>query len=111
MTEKTHFISSAVIAPREVPEVQSLMKLCNEFHIPVWTFSAGRNVGYGGSAPRVRGSVTFDLGKNMNKIIEVNVDGAYAIVEPGVTFRYVPPLQNRNISSFNRLRVIYTNIL
>jgi hypothetical protein len=26
------------------------------------------------------------MGKNMNKVLEVNVDGAYCILEPGVTF-------------------------
>jgi hypothetical protein len=83
---KQHFISSAVIAPRDVPEVQAIMRLCNEFEIPVWPFSIGRNVGYGGAAPRVPGSIGLDMGRNMRKIIDVNVDGAYAIVEPGVTF-------------------------
>ena len=83
---KQHFISSAVVAPRDVPEVQAIMRLCNEFEIPVWPFSIGRNMGYGGAAPRVPGSVGLDMGRNMRKIIDVNVEGAYAIVEPGVTF-------------------------
>jgi FAD/FMN-containing dehydrogenase len=26
------------------------------------------------------------MGKNLNKVLEVNVDGAYCILEPGVTF-------------------------
>ena len=83
---KQHFVSSAVAVPRDVPEVQEIMRLCNEFEIPVWPFSIGRNVGYGGAAPRVPGSLGIDMGRNMRKIIDVNVDGAYAIVEPGVTF-------------------------
>jgi hypothetical protein len=32
------------------------------------------------------------MGRNMRKIIDVNIEGAYAIVEPGVTFVYVAPL-------------------
>lgn len=40
---------------------------------------------YGGSAPVVRGTVVLDLHR-MNKIIEVNEEYAYAIVEPGVSF-------------------------
>jgi FAD/FMN-containing dehydrogenase len=83
---KEYFVSSAVIAPRAVPDVQAIIRLCNEYEIPVWPFSIGRNVGYGGSAPRVPGSVNLDMGRHMNKVIEVNTDGAYAIVEPGVTF-------------------------
>jgi FAD/FMN-containing dehydrogenase len=83
---KDYFVSSAVIAPRNVPEAQAIVRLCNEFGIPLWPFSVGRNVGYGGAAPRVRGSIGLDLGKNMNKILKVDVDGAYALVEPGVTY-------------------------
>lgn len=84
--EKQYFVSSAVVAPRNVPDVQAIMLLCNEYEIPVWPFSIGRNVGYGGAAPRVPGSIGLDMGRHMNKILEVNADGAYALVEPGVTF-------------------------
>lgn len=34
----------------------------------------------------MRGSVVIDLGKHLNRVLEVNVDAAYAVVEPGVTF-------------------------
>ncbi|PIA92607.1 Vanillyl-alcohol oxidase [Cercospora beticola] len=86
IAEKEYFVSSAVVAPRNVADVQAIMKLCNEFVIPVWPFSIGRNVGYGGSAPRVPGSIGLDMGRNMRKVLEVNEDGAFAVVEPGVTF-------------------------
>jgi hypothetical protein len=84
--EKEYFVSSAVVAPRDVPDVQAVMRLCNEFEIPVWPFSIGRNVGYGGAGPRVPGSLGMDMGRHMNKILDVDVDGAYALVEPGVTY-------------------------
>ena len=84
--DKDYFVVSAVIAPRKVTEVQSVVRLCNDFEIPLWTFSIGRNLGYGGAAPRVAGSIGLDLGRHMNNIIEVNEEGAYALVEPGVTF-------------------------
>lgn len=84
--DNDYFVCSAVVAPSSVPEVQALMKLANEFEIPVWPFSIGRNLGYGGAAPRVRGSVGIDMGRNMNKILKVDVEGAYALVEPGVTY-------------------------
>lgn len=85
--DRDTFVASSVISPRNVPEVQDIVRLCNEFSIPMWPYSIGRNTGYGGSAPRVSGSVGVDLGKHMNKVLEVNVDGAYALVEPGVTFQ------------------------
>ncbi|KAM0227206.1 hypothetical protein ACHAPO_011743 [Fusarium lateritium] len=83
---KEHFISSAVVTPRDVSEVQAIVKLANKYSIPLWPLSVGRNVGYGGAAPRVPGSIALDLGKHMNKILKVDVDGAYALVEPGVTY-------------------------
>ncbi|KAK5170803.1 hypothetical protein LTR04_003392 [Oleoguttula sp. CCFEE 6159] len=82
--DREYFLASAVICPREVPEVQALMRLCNEFEIPAWPFSIGRNTGYGGAAPRVSGSVCLDLGRHMNRVLDVNVEGAFALVEPGV---------------------------
>ena len=77
------FLASAVIAPRNVADVQTIVKAANEYHIPLWPISIGRNSGYGGAAPRVSGSVVVNMGKHMNKILEVNVEGAYALVEPG----------------------------
>ncbi|KAM5353475.1 hypothetical protein ACJ41O_000125 [Fusarium nematophilum] len=43
-------------------------------------------VWYGGPAPRVNGSVALDLHR-MNRIIEVNDQFSYAVVEPGVTWK------------------------
>jgi hypothetical protein len=77
------FLASAVVAPRNVADVQTIVKAANEYHVLLWPISIGRNSGYGGAAPRVSGSVVVNMGKNMNKILEVNVKGAYALVEPG----------------------------
>jgi FAD/FMN-containing dehydrogenase len=68
--EGTYFVCSATISPRNVPEVQDMMGLCNEFEIPVWPFSIGRNTGYGGAAPRVPGSICLELGKHLNRVLE-----------------------------------------
>lgn len=77
------FLASAVIAPRNVADVQAIVKAANEYKVPLWPISIGRNSGYGGAAPRVSGSVVLNMGKHMNKILEVNVEGAYCLVEPG----------------------------
>lgn len=84
--DSDYFIASVVVAPRKVPEVQAMMRLCNEYKIPVWPFSIGRNVGYGGAAPRVPGSVGLDMGLQMKRVLEVNEKNAYCLVEPGVTY-------------------------
>ncbi|KAJ5826849.1 hypothetical protein N7447_003612 [Penicillium robsamsonii] len=86
IVDQDYFVASAVICPRSVPDLQAIVRIASEFQIPLWPTSIGRNSGYGGAAPRLRGSVVLDLGRHMNRVLEVNVDGAYAIVEPGVTF-------------------------
>jgi FAD/FMN-containing dehydrogenases len=84
--DKDYLVASAVICPATVPEVQDIVRLANKFQIPLWPTSIGRNVGYGGAAPRLPGSVVLNLGAKMNRVLEVNVEEAYALVEPGVTF-------------------------
>ncbi len=79
------FAPAAAAKPSSVEEVRAIVKIANEFKIPLWVVSRGKNLGYGGPAPRVAGSVTIDLGR-MNRILEVSEEFCYAVVEPGVTF-------------------------
>ena len=75
----------AAVAPADVEQVRAILAVANQYRVPLWTFSTGRNFGYGGAAPRVAGSVVVDLAR-MNRIIEVNEEFAYCVVEPGVTY-------------------------
>ncbi|GME35043.1 hypothetical protein MMC31_006722 [Neofusicoccum parvum] len=68
-----------------VAEIQSVLKIANEYHVPLWVCSRGKNLGYGGPSPRVKGSVVVMLHR-MDKILEMNEKMAYMVVEPGVTF-------------------------
>ncbi len=77
--------ASAAVAPDTVPQVQAIMRVCNEKRIPVFPISTGKNLGYGGSAPNLAGSVILDL-KRMNRILEVNTQNHSVLVEPGVSF-------------------------
>ncbi|KAJ9145116.1 Vanillyl alcohol oxidase [Pleurostoma richardsiae] len=78
-------VPSGGVRPASVAELQEVLKTANRLKIPLWTVSRGRNLGYGGTAPVVKGSVVLDLHR-MNKIIEINQEYSYAIVEPGVSF-------------------------
>ena len=78
-------IPSAAVAPDGVEQVQAVVKIANTFKIPLWIISTGKNLGYGGSAPLLGGSVVLDL-KRMDRIIEVNEKNHYALVEPGVSY-------------------------
>ena len=77
------FTASAAVLPTSTEEVQAVVRAANRHRIPLYTHSQGRNNGYGGPAPRVRGSVVISL-REMNKVLEINEDLAYAVVEPGV---------------------------
>lgn len=79
------FVSGGFVAPASVEEVQAIMKVASKHGVPLWPMSTGKNLAYGGAAPLVPGTIVLDL-KRMNKIIEVNEDLAYALVEPGVSF-------------------------
>jgi 4-cresol dehydrogenase (hydroxylating) len=76
---------SAAVAPQSVEEVQALVRLANQHKVPLWPVSRGKNLGYGGAAPRMRGTVVLDLSR-MRRIIEVNDRYGYCMVEPGVGF-------------------------
>ena len=75
--------SSVVLLPSSTEEVQALVRIANELGVALWTSSRGKNLGYGGPSPRVRGSAVVSLVR-MNRVIEINPELAYAVVEPGV---------------------------
>jgi 4-cresol dehydrogenase (hydroxylating) len=77
------FTASAVVLPETVEEVQEVVRIAGRRGVPVWTHSTGRNNGYGGPAPRVKGSVIVSL-RRMNRVLEIDEECAFAVVEPGV---------------------------
>jgi 4-cresol dehydrogenase (hydroxylating) len=79
------FISGGFVAPASVEEVQAVVKVANQYGVPLWPVSTGKNLAYGGPAPVVPGTVVLDLIR-MNRILEVNEELAYVVVEPGVSF-------------------------
>lgn len=78
-------IASAAVCPDSVEAVQAVMRVANQYRIPIYPVSTGKNLGYGGSAPAYAGSVVLDL-KRMNRILRVDEDRAFVLVEPGVSY-------------------------
>jgi FAD/FMN-containing dehydrogenase len=78
-------VPSAAVAPDRVEQVQEIVRIAGRYKIPLWTISTGKNLGYGGSAPKLSGSVVVDL-KRMNRVLEVDDKNHYALVEPGVSY-------------------------
>ncbi|MDX9873794.1 MAG: FAD-binding oxidoreductase [Spongiibacteraceae bacterium] len=76
---------SAAVTPRSLEELQAVMRIANEQGVPLWTVSRGKNLGYGGAAPVLSGSVVLDLSR-MNRILDVDPRQAACLIEPGVGF-------------------------
>ncbi|MDD5175550.1 MAG: FAD-binding oxidoreductase [Sterolibacterium sp.] len=77
--------AAAAVRPASTEQVQAIVRIAQELRIPLWTVSTGKNLAYGGAAPRLKGCVVLDL-KRMNHVIEVNEELGYALVEPGVSY-------------------------
>ncbi len=78
-------VASAAVAPSTVEQVQAIVRVANQYRVPLYAISTGRNLAYGGSAPVYSGSVVLDL-KRLNRVLEVNERNAFALVEPGVSY-------------------------
>ena len=77
--------AAAAVAPDTAEQVVALVKVANRYRIPIYPISTGKNLGYGGAAPALAGSVVFDL-KRMNRIVEIDERHGYVVVEPGVSY-------------------------
>src|SRR5262245_8068246 len=66
--EKEERLASAAVAPDTVEQVQQIVRIANQYKVPLYPISTGRNLGYGGSAPAYTGSVVVDL-KRMNRVL------------------------------------------
>jgi len=77
-------IPAAVVFPAKTEEVAQIVKLANQCNFTIWPFSKGKNWSYGASMGLEPGAVILMLDR-MNRIVEVNEELAYAVIEPGVT--------------------------
>jgi 4-cresol dehydrogenase (hydroxylating) len=83
--QPNELIPSAAVGPDTTEQVQAVVRTANQYKIPLYAISTGKNFAYGGPSPNVRGSVTVDL-KRMNRVIEVDDKRHFAVVEPGVSY-------------------------
>jgi FAD/FMN-containing dehydrogenase len=72
-----------VVLPESSEDIRKILLLANDRKIPITVMSAGLNVA-ALTIPPEHG-IVMDL-RRMNKIVEINTDSGYAVVEPGVTF-------------------------
>lgn len=76
----------AVLLPGSHEDVRKIVATANTHGIPLYPISCGKQWGMGSRLPVKDGAAIVDLGR-MNRIIEINAQYHYAVVEPGVTQR------------------------
>jgi hypothetical protein len=74
---------SCVVFPVNRGDVVAVLQTANEHRIPVSVMSGGVNVVGACIAPE--GGIVIDLHR-MDKLLEINTDSGYAVVEPGLNF-------------------------
>jgi len=75
-----------IVKPVTPDEVVSILNIANHEKIPVIPRGAG--TGFAGGSVPVQGGVVLSL-QNMDRIIEINKEDMYVVVEPGVVTRAI----------------------
>lgn len=75
---------AAALRPASREEVLRVVRIASQYRVPLHPISRGQNWGYGGPLPPKDGMVILDLSR-LNRILEVNTELAYAVIEPGVS--------------------------
>lgn len=86
-----------VVMPKTTEEVQAIMRLANRQRIPVVPWAS--NLSIGSLATPLDGGIVIDL-KRMNRVLEVNEDDLYFIVEGGATSADVVGYMNRHYPGY-----------
>jgi len=71
----------AVVSPRNTAEISEILKLCNEYNVPIVPRGSGTNL-CAGTCPTEGGVVL--LFKHMNNIMEIDEENLTITVQPGV---------------------------
>ena len=75
----------AAVLPANLKQIQKTLAIARRYKLALWPISTGRNLGYGGAAPLNGGAVMLDL-QRMKRVLEVNEQHAYAVVEAGASY-------------------------
>jgi 4-cresol dehydrogenase (hydroxylating) len=74
----------AVVSPANSAEVAELARIASAHRIALYPVSTGKNWGYGDACAVTGGQVLVELSR-MNRVLQVDAELGYAVIEPGVT--------------------------
>lgn len=75
---------AAVLKPGSTDDVAAIVKIARRHRVPLYPISTGLNWGYGDACAVFPGQVIVDLGR-LNRIVSIDRELGYAVIEPGVT--------------------------
>jgi alkyldihydroxyacetonephosphate synthase len=77
---------AAIVFPRSREEVQAIVRLCNERHLPI--VPRGGGAGDSGGSLAIRGGIVVDT-KRMDRILAINERSLTVRVQPGILQRHL----------------------
>src|SRR5258708_467832 len=97
---------AGVVYPGSTAEVQAIVRAANKHRVPLYPISTGNNIGLGSRSASAAGQVVVDLGRRMNRILDIDEKLAFAVVEPGVSYQ---TLYDELVRRGNRLMLDVTS--
>lgn len=85
-TPQFQALPDVVVAPRNTKEVAEIVKLCNEYKVPIVPRGSGTNLS-AGTCP-TNGGVVLHF-QHMNKILELDEENLTVTVQPGVITQHL----------------------
>ncbi|WP_432494751.1 FAD-binding and (Fe-S)-binding domain-containing protein [Kineococcus auxinigenes] len=73
-------VPQVVVFPRSIEDVEAVFAVCRELGVPFTSRGAGTSVA--GNA--VGTGVVLDFSRHLNRVLEIDAEGATALIEPGV---------------------------
>ena len=78
---------AGVVYPASTADVQLIVRAANTHKVALYPISTGNNIGLGSRSASAAGQVVVDLGRKMNRILDIDEKLAFAVVEPGVSYQ------------------------
>lgn len=97
---------AGVVYPGSAADVQAIVRAANRHQVPLYPISTGNNIGLGSRSASAAGQVVVDLGRRMDRILDIDDKLAFAVVEPGVSYQ---ALYDELVRRGNRLMLDVTS--
>src|ERR1700749_2062642 len=63
---------TGVVYPASTADVQATVRSANRHRVPLYPISTGNNIGLGSRSASASGQVVVDLGRRMNRIVDID---------------------------------------